>query len=53
MSGMNSFEFRKKAKKIKFEFFILTGFEITEANADALNGKIAGNIYGNHLAEGY
>jgi two-component system, response regulator, stage 0 sporulation protein F len=42
MPGMNGIEFIRKAKKEypTIKFFILTGFEITEEIADALNEKM-------------
>ena len=42
MPGMNGIEFIKLAKKNfpKISFFILTGFDITEEIADALNERL-------------
>jgi two-component system, response regulator, stage 0 sporulation protein F len=47
MPGMNGVEFIKTAK-VEYplvEFFILTGFEITEEIADALNEKIINKYF--------
>ena len=47
MPGMNGVEFISKAKK-KFNnlvYFILTGFEITEEIADALNQKLINKYF--------
>jgi two-component system response regulator (stage 0 sporulation protein F) len=47
MPGMNGVEFIRKGKKEypEIKFFILTGFEITEEIADALNEKIINKYF--------
>jgi len=47
MPGMNGVEFIRKAKNKypAIEFFILTGYEITEEIADALNEKIISKYF--------
>ena len=47
MPGMNGIQFIKEAKKenSKMHFFILTGYEITEEIANALNEKIINKYF--------
>jgi two-component system, response regulator, stage 0 sporulation protein F len=47
MPGMNGVEFIRKAKNEypMVKFFILTGFEITEEIADALNEKVINKYF--------